>query len=363
MKILVCSTSYPTLDGKRAMNYVHSRCLYYVQNGFDVVVLNFSCKYKYQYEGINVISINEYSVSPTEADIIICHAPNIKNHYFFLKRYGKLYEEIIFCFHGHEVLHINNYYPKPFEYKYNSFKYFFQKYYDDFKIVLWKKYFINNRNKCYFIFVSDWLKNAFFKEFSLEESKFDDKVEVISNGVGYFFEQNTYKKKNRKYDFITIRQYIDEKNYCIDVVRKLALLYPAYSFCLIGKGQYFNHYSLPNNIDFIEKELTHIEMKEYIDSAKFALLPTRHDTQGLMACELATYGIPLITSDIPICKEIFDTCPNVFFINNNHPSLDFIDCAFSFPTQKWTKYFAKNTILKEISFIEGVTKEKGKIKK
>ena len=81
MKILVCSTSYPTLDGKRAMNYVHSRCLYYVQNGFDVVVLNFSCKYKYQYEGINVISINEYSVSPTEADIIICHAPNIKNHY------------------------------------------------------------------------------------------------------------------------------------------------------------------------------------------------------------------------------------------------------------------------------------------
>lgn len=93
------------------------------------------------------------------------------------------------------MLHINNYYPKPFEYKYNSFKYFFQKYYDDFKIVLWKKYFINNRNKCYFIFVSDWLKNAFFKEFSLEESKFDDKVEVISNGVGYFFEQNTYKKK------------------------------------------------------------------------------------------------------------------------------------------------------------------------
>lgn len=32
---------------------------------------------------------------------------------------------------------------------------------------------------------------------------------------------------------------------------------------------------------------------------------TRRDTQEVWSCELVIYGIPLITSDLPVCREIF----------------------------------------------------------
>ena len=44
---------------------------------------------------------------------------------------------------------------------------------------------------------------------------------------------------------------------------------------------------------------------------------TKRDTQGVMSCELRTYGIPLVTSDLPICREIFDKISNVVYIDNN----------------------------------------------
>ena len=46
-------------------------------------------------------------------------------------------------------------------------------------------------------------------------------------------------------------------------------------------------------------------------------MPTRRDTQGVMSCELVTYGIPLITSDLPVCREIFGKIPTVAFMSND----------------------------------------------
>lgn len=60
MKVLVCSAAYPTLTGSRAMYYVHSRNLYYLNAGIEVVVLNFSADKNYVIEGIRVITLEEY---------------------------------------------------------------------------------------------------------------------------------------------------------------------------------------------------------------------------------------------------------------------------------------------------------------
>lgn len=43
---------------------------------------------------------------------------------------------------------------------------------------------------------------------------------------------------------------------------------------------------------------------------------TRRDTQGVWSCELVIYGIPLITSDLPVCREIFGKISSVAFMNN-----------------------------------------------
>lgn len=50
---------------------------------------------------------------------------------------------------------------------------------------------------------------------------------------------------------------------------------------------------------------------------------TRRDTQGVMSCELVTYGIPLIMSDLPVCREIFGKIPSVAFINDERKSENF----------------------------------------
>lgn len=94
-------------------------------------------------------------------------------------------------------------------------------------------------------------------------------------------------------------------------------------------------------------------MLEYVNKSKYALMLTRRDTQGVMACELATFGIPLITSDIPICHEIFGKFQNVAYLSNDTA----YNCDLSkieYPrlsNEKESTYYQRNTIGKEVELI------------
>ena len=82
-------------------------------------------------------------------------------------------------------------------------------------------------------------------------------------------------------------------------------------------------------------------------------MPTRTDAQGLMMCEMAALGIPVITSDIPVCHEVFDGFSNVIFLNNNDMgiSLDYLK-KFPILCKKDDRYFSNNTTKKEIDIIK-----------
>ena len=77
------------------------------------------------------------------------------------------------------------------------------------------------------------------------------------------------------------------------------------------------------------------------------------DAQGVMACEMATFGIPLITSDIPVCREVFSDFGNVTYISNEKCdiSLEGIYDKISNKFRKNEKYFAKNTCGKEVRLL------------
>jgi len=154
---------------------------------------------------------------------------------------------------------------------------------------------------------------------------------------------------------------MDNSCYAIDIVNELAKNNPEYRFLIIGKGKYFEHNNKASNITLIDKVLKHNEIIEFLNQSKCALMPTRRDTQGLMACEIATFGIPLITSNIPICHEIFDSFQNVTFIDNN--DIDKNDLkklyeSISGKKGKNDKYFYKNTCSKEIELFNKVSREK-----
>lgn len=354
MKLLITSAFYPTPDGKRPLYYVHSRNLYYKKSGIDVTVLNFDVLIGYEFDGIRVISLEEYSKSNEKYDILICHAANLRNHYRFIKKYGCKFKKKVFVFHGHEILHFSEYYPKPYLYlKRSRFKEIFQNLYDDVKIGIWRKYYLSNIKNIRLVFVSNWIYKQFLLEMSCNEEDLCGNAVVISNSIGKFFEEHSYTPTDYKYDFITIRSNLDGSKYGIDIVVKLAIKNPEYRFCILGKGKYFDYMEKPENIELISGEFSHDDIANYLNRSKIALLPTREDTQGLMACELAAYGIPLITSNIDVCKEVFADCPNVALISNDNPDLNSAVQSLNVSSinEKWDTYFAKNTIYKEIEYL------------
>lgn len=354
--MLVLATDYPDNDGKVSLMYIHTRNLAYIKYGYQVKVLNFSCKNKYIKDDIEVISLEDYQKNEEKFDILLSHASNIRNHYKFLKNYSDNFKKIIFFYHGHEVLKINKDYAKPYFYKKkNVFEYIFQNLYDFYKLKVWKNYLPKIVNKSEFIFVSNWMKSMFEKNV-MNLGKYRSKVHITYNCIGKTFEDSLYDfESTKKYDFITIRSFLDGSKYAVDLVVELANLLPNKTFCVIGKGEFFNHFQRPENLIWINENLNHQKIKEYLNMSRIALMPTRTDAQGLMACEIASIGMPLLTSDIEICHEIFDSFDNVKFFSNNININEFVLKSKSF-IKKYDKnysYFEKNTIINEINVFEG----------
>lgn len=98
-----------------------------------------------------------------------------------------------------------------------------------------------------------------------------------------------------------------------------------------------------------------------MEKAKCALMLTRTDAQGVMACEIASTGMPLITSDIPVCHEVFEGFDNVGFLKNDlyNENLDIIfhKLTDNVPYKKNKKYFNSYTSAQEIEIFRELIKE------
>ena len=357
LKVLVLVTSYPS-DKSHDLMYVHVRNKYYEKHDINVTVLNFSAKEDYVYEDIKVITLNTYKTGNYSFDVLISHASNIRNHYRFISKYDDKFKKIIFFYHGHEIQKINETYPKPYSWvRESKIKRMIQDVYDIFKLKMWRKKIKKLIYKSQLVFVSNWLYYRFLYYVHINPKLLENNVHIINNSIGEVFEKESFNYKcEKKYDFITIRgSALDKSEHAIDVVNNLALCNKKMRFLIIGNGHFYDNVVKPDNVFFINGYLKHNEMIEYLNNSRCALLPTRHDSQGVMACELATYGIPTITSDIDVCHEIFDSFSNVALINNNE-QVDLekilIDLEKKLPYQKNKMYFACNTIKKEVNLIK-----------
>lgn len=353
IKVLVAAADYPDNNGKVTLMYIHTRNLYYVTHNIDVTVLNFRTNEDYVKDGINVISVEKYKAHRRQYDILILHAANIRNHYLFLKKYEKDFKKLIFFYHGHEVLRCNSVYSKPYPYvRTSKTKEIFQDIYDTFKLCVWRNYLPKVVCKSYFIFVSHWMKEEFHKWTGISETTIADHYSITYNSIGEEFEKKTFNDCGAKeFDFCTIRSNLDGSKYSIDIINRVAKGTPDKKFVVVGKGEFFNHYEKAPNITWLNQTLDHDEIVELLQKSRFALMPTRTDAQGLMMCEMAAFGIPLITSDIPVCHEVFGDFENVYYIDNNKTNSlnDFSD--INSKSIKHKRYYKKNTVQKEIEMI------------
>lgn len=362
IKVLELVADYPDLSGGKAMMFVHTRNQYYIQYDIDVTVLNFSSKEDYVIDNIKVISKKTYNVRKEKYDILICHAANIRNHYFFLKKYGYRFPAYLFFFHGHEVLPINKVYSKPYSYMRKGIvREKIQDLYDCFKLYIWSRYIPKINDKSVYIFVSQWMENEFYRWIKVSKNLLEDRSFITYNCVAEDFETDIYNVEGEKqFDFVTVRGNLDGSKYSIDLVNKWAENTPSAKFLIVGEGKFFEYYKQAENIVWLNQTMNHEEIKKVLNESKFALMPTRTDAQGLMMCEMAAFGIPIITSDIPVCHEIFDGFANAYFVENSFQNS--LDKFLNIPSKciKDKKFLKKETLKKEIELIKNIIEYKSK---
>lgn len=366
MNVLVLCSSYPEENLKYGGMFFHVRNKYYIQKGIGVTVLCFKATHDYIIDGVQVIALKSYEMRKADyiVDILISHAPDMTFHYPFLLRYGFRFKRIVFVFHGFEVLNYRNFIPVDYAYisPDNWLKRLKFRFVDLLKRILWKCYIVFCIKKIHCVFVSAWMYDEFLKWIKLPPlvvNQLKGKSCVISNSVDISFETNSYDYDCEKlYDFITIRGNLDASKYGVDIVADLARNNSQYKFVVIGKGSFFDYNNKPENLLWIDEVLNHMDIISYLNKSRCALMPTRCDAQGLMMCEMATFGIPVITSDIQICKDVFREFENVDYIDNNNLNedlsvyLDNLLAKISF--KKHTRYFAKETCDLEVDLLNEI---------
>lgn len=366
MKILVLAADYPNLEGNLSLYYVHTRNLYYVSQGLDVSVLNFAAQEDYEIEGVSVYTVSSMRarLRTSAFDVLVCHAPNLRNHYLFVLLYGDLFPAIVFVFHGHEVLRRSRVYPKPYAYAAGGSycRLFLDDCYDIIKLRVWRRFLEGISSKAWLVFVSQWMFEEFVRWVRVDPSRLEERTRIIYNSIGPVFETGRYDGNRPKlYDFVTIRSSLDGPKYCIDIVNDLARSNPEFHFCVAGRGDFYRFVKMPDNVTHVDKYLSHKEIIGLLNSSRCALMPTRLDAQGVMACQMATFGIPLITSGIPVCREVFAGFRNVAFISNEAPNTGFVGtyrelvCDNSLQTN--TKFFAENTSGREVELFREIVRE------
>lgn len=343
--LLIVCQAYPNQKEPYKLMYAHTRNKEYVKQGLNVTVVSFSTKEEYTYEGIKVLpegKVNKELLN--RVDLVACHAPNIRNHLRFLIL-NCLNKKSLFFIHGHEVLDYTKYYFGRYDNKsFSTLRVIYEK----FKLLTLRLFISKFKAKLSFIYVSQWMKEHFYKNLKLKIGELNETV--INNSVDDIFLKKKWSAKCPKlYDFVTIRP-LDEKKYAIDVVITLAKSNPEKNFLLYGKGNVFEYIDRPSNLEHKEVFLQPKDIPQVLDQAKAVLMPTRLDAQGVMVCEMASYGIPVVTSDIPICKEVLGSFNNVHFINNEAPVLPTIK---KYDDSSYNQAFKANVLIgNEISFFE-----------
>src|SRR5690554_6935540 len=154
------------------------------------------------------------------------------------------------------------------------------------------------------IFVSNWMKAEGLKCLGLSENSFDHVI--VNNPINYAFYHKSYSPEiNPLADFVTIRPLKGSK-YAVDLVVDFAINNLDKTFHIYGRGAMFDHIEKPSNVTVFDEFIEQKNIPSLLDRYGAAIMPTRLDAQGVMMCEMASYGIPIIVSDLPVCHEMLD---------------------------------------------------------
>lgn len=352
-KLLVLCEGYPSKEKIYNQAFIHSRNKEYLKYGVEVDVLSFSANKRYVYEKINVIPEPE-CMDLSQYAAVISHAPNIRNHYRFVRKNKNRIDNLILFFHGHEILKVHDYYPDDYSWfnKTSKIKKMIRNFYDEIKIFLLKR--LLKKDYVRSVFVSQWMLDEALKCMRLNLLPTDSSI-IINNPINSAFSNAHYEftLKDKLADVITIRP-LDGKKYAVDKVVELAIANPRLSFHIYGKGVFFQNVKKPDNVEVFDAFIEQKNIPALLNKYRAAVMPTRLDAQGVMMCEMASYGMPIIVSNLPVCHEMLDGFDNVTFIDNSDFNKTIIDFYALKPLKDFSvteKFSASKLSKEELDFV------------
>ncbi len=318
MNILILSESYPSAAQPYAMGFVHARAKHHLAAGHGVEVLSFEKADDRVHEGVQVR--NEATIGDlSRFDVIHSHAPNIRNHLRWLRAHRGT--PVVWFIHGHELLDTRRYYPQPYAFQRSARERIaglLRAAYDPVKLMAFRRFCRGAAQRgphFGFVFVSEWMqREALSCNPWLRREAAAMRGAVIPNPVHPAFRERSYRPAAEMLgDVVCIRPF-DAPKYAIDQVVAWAGQAAQLRFHVYGTGRYFEHHPPPPNLTVIQRFIDQREIPELLDRYRVAAMPTRLDSQGVMACEMATYGIPLLTSDLDVPRQMLEGFANVRFV-------------------------------------------------
>lgn len=318
MNILVLAEAYPSASNLYAMGFVHSRSLEYLSLGHDVTVLSFQATRGYEFEGVRVctaIEAEAWCRQPGRFDVIFSHAPNVRHHLQLLRKVSQL--PVVFFLHGHEVLRTQEHYPVPFAFDRGvreRLGRLARAAYDPIKLWAFRRFCqqrLARNQPLGLVFVSEWMRQAALGVSPWLAGAANLPWRIIPNAVnGVFLRQHYTPAAVPDADLVCIRPF-DNPKYAVDEVVAWARACPELTFHVYGKGRYFDFHPAPANMTVFPRFVPQAEIPSLLNRYRACALPTRLDSQGVMGCEMATYGIPMFTTDLEVTQQMLGRFDNV----------------------------------------------------
>ena len=105
--------------------------------------------------------------------------------------------------------------------------------------------------------------------------------------------------------------------------------------------------------EVINSFISQKDIPSLLNKYKCALMPTKYDAQGVMVCEMATFGMPVITSDFEVCVEMLNDFNNVAFLSEaEFSSLKYEQINISEDRIKNQKFSSKKLVEEELAFFD-----------
>lgn len=361
MNILVLCEAYPSEANLYAMGFVHSRLLEYADLGHRVTVLSFSAPTAYEFEGVQVRPASAVR-DVAGYDVVISHAPNWRHHLRFLGRHPGI--PVVLVVHGHEMLLKASYYPEPFPFDRRWTRPLERRadaVYDRLKLRALRRFLSRSERAgrvVKAIFVSDWMRREAIRCAALAPDWVAANSVVVPNPVNRVFTLRRYRRaEHPRADFVCIRP-LDNPKYAVDVVARWARENPERRFHVFGRGRYFEFNPLPGNVEVFRQFVPQAQIPELLDGYRAAVMPTRLDAQGVTMCEMASYGIPVITSDLEVTREVLGAFPNVARVPNDGPALlEEIPAPLDDASPLRLTFSAAATVVREVAFVEEAVAE------